>query len=54
MEDEVKYRCCAKCSKDEIVTIQKFLGYNSLWYVLRNWIKIKLITGKVKVPGQLR
>jgi hypothetical protein len=54
MSEYSKYHGCAGCSKDEITCIQKFLGYNTFFYILRNWIKIKLITGPVKVPGTLR
>ena len=53
MEDEKKYKGCMGCSREEISTVQKFLGYNSLWYVFRNWFKIRLISKRI-VPGNLR
>jgi hypothetical protein len=53
MEDASKYKGCQGCTKVEIETVQKFLGYNTFFYVLRNWLKIKLIT-RWRVPGTLR
>ena len=36
----------------QVETVQKFLAYNSIWYVFRQWFKIWLIL-KVGVPGKL-